>query len=151
MAEPITVSFYNNFSANNVVNKSKTLITTMSGDLKENVDMENVVLIVPYFQNYASVNYAQIAEFKRFYYCKVEVMNGERLKISMTSDPISSFFNMYKNSPCIAKRNANAVNNDMVDKTVIWSPQPKIIHRKMGTAFTPSSSGDCYILTLGGK
>lgn len=151
MAEPITVIFYNNYSANNVVNKQKTQITSMSGQLKQNVDMEKVVLTVPYFAGYASVNYARIAEFNRYYYCTIEVCKGGILTVKMVSDPISSFFSMYKNSPCIAKRSACVENPDIVDETTVWSPQPKIIHRKIGTPFTPTSTGNCYVLTLGGK
>ena len=147
----MTIYLYNNYSNQNVVNKKKTLLTTLVGDLKENVNMESIVVTIPYFPNYAQLNYCYIPEFARYYFCEVEVMNGRRLKISGTSDPLSSFWGTVKTSPCIAKRSATVVNKDIVDKTFVWSPQPKIIHRKMGTAFTPSSSGDCYVLTLGGK
>ena len=97
MADEITLTLYNNSSAPNVVHKSiGNALTTMSGQLIENLNMENVVIHIPYFENYASCNYAHIPEFKRYYNVHVEVMNGGRLKLTMKSDPLTSFWDKYK-------------------------------------------------------
>ena len=152
MANEITLSLYNNASANNVVYKRITQIgNTLTGQLKENVAMTNVVIHIPYIENYVSVNYAYIPEFKRYYYVTIEVMNGERLKLTMKSDALSSFWNNYKTSQCIAKRSTSNYNPNIKDDVIAYKPQPVFIRRKTSAKFTPSSSGGCYILTIGGK
>lgn len=147
----ISLTLYNNHSAENVINKSKDSITTLSGALKENLNMENVVITIPYISNYASINYAYIPEFKRYYFVSVDVMNGLRLRLNMKSDPISSFWGEYKNSPCIAKRSSSHANADIEDNRMPFKQQPKYIFRRMSGGFTPSSNGYCYVLTLGGR
>ena len=147
----LTLTLYNNHSAEHVVNKSRDILISLSGALKENTNMEHVVVTIPYFTGYASVNYAYIPEFKRYYFVSVDVLNGYRLRLNMNSDPISSFWNEYKNSPCIAKRSSSDVNPNIEDNRIPFNPQPKYIFRKMNTGFTPSSNGYCYVLTLGGR
>lgn len=148
----ITLTLYNNSSGQNVVYKSKTQVgQSMTGQLIENVNMEHVVLHVPYFNDYSSVNYAYIPEFKRYYYVSIEVMNGGRLKLTMKSDALSSFWGNFQYSQCIAKRSTSNYNNQIRDDVIAFNSKPTIIRRKTTSKFTPSSSGGCYILTIGGK
>ena len=152
MANEISLTLYNNSSANNVVYKRKTQIgNTLTGQLKENLEMSNVVIHIPYIENYAQVNYAYIPEFKRYYYTTIEVLNGGRLKLTMKSDALSSFWGNYKISQCIARRSSSNYNANIKDDVLAFKPQPVIIRRKTSAKFTPSSSGGCYILTIGGK
>ncbi len=148
----ITLTLYNNSSGQNVVYKNKTQVgQSMTGQLIENVNMEHVVLHVPYFNGYASVNYAYIPEFKRYYYVSLEVMNGGRLKLTMKSDALSSFWDSFQYSQCIAKRSTSNYNTDIKDDVLAFKSKPKIIRRNLNTGFTPTSTGGCYILTIGGK
>lgn len=145
------LTLYNNYSAENVVHKNLSVVQTLNGTLKENVNMENVIVTVPYTANFANINYAYIPDFKRYYFVSVDVLNGLRLRLNMRSDPLTSFWGQYKQSQCIAKRSSTQVNPDIADTTQPFSPQPKYIFRKLSTGFTPSSTGYCYVLTLGGK
>ena len=142
---------YNNSSAPNVVHKSLTTLQTLSGVLKENVNMENVVITIPYFANYSQCNYAYIPEYHRYYYVTVDVLNGLRLRLNMKSDALSSFYSYYKSSQIIAGRSSSHPNDNLVDNKIPFSPQPSYEFRQIGTAFTPTASGYHYILTLGGK
>lgn len=145
------ISLYNNASAPNVVHKRKTLLRTLNGTLKEDVNRESVVVTIPYASDYASINYAYIPDFKRYYFVSVDNLKGLRLKLTMKSDALSSFWNNYAGSQCIAKRSTSAPNNDIADNLVHFKSQPIYIRRKTQSKFTPSSSGGCYILTIGGK
>ena len=151
MPNELTLTLYNNSSAPNVVHKKLTQLTSLSGDLKEDVNVENVVLHIPYFSTFASCNYAYIPEFKRYYYVKVDVISGERLKLTMRSDPLMSFYNSYCQSQCIARRSSSNYNFEIADNLLRYRPQPIYLRRKTGYGFTPSSSGGCYVLTIGGK
>ena len=135
----------------NVINKAKTLIDTFEADLIENVNRENVVVTIPYTSAYANINYAYIPEFERFYFVSVDCINGQRLRLTMHSDALSSFWDRYKYSPCIAKRSSSNYNPALRDDMIAFKPEPTIIRRKTQAKFTPSSSGGCYILTMAGK
>lgn len=145
------ISLYNNASAPNVVHKRKTLLRTLNGTIKEDVNRESVVVTIPYASDYASINYAYIPDFKRYYFVSVDNLKGLRLKLTMKSDALSSFWNNYAGSQCIAKRSSSAPNKDIADNLVHFKSQPIYIRRKTSSKFTPSSSGGCYILTIGGK
>ena len=145
------ITLYNSSSMPNVINKAKTVIETLQGDLKENVNRENVVVTIPYTSAYASINYAYIPEFERFYFVSVDCIDGQRLRLTMHSDALSSFWNRYKYSPCIAKRSSSNYNPAIRDDMIAFKPEPIIIRRKTSAKFTPSSSGGCYILTMSGK
>lgn len=145
------IILYNNASAHNVVHKNKSQIRNMTGEIKENCMMEKVTINVTYFADYYKCNYAYIPEFHRFYYINLAVIEGNMVRLIMKSDALSSFYDGYKNSKIIARRSSSSVNPNIPDNASPFKPQPKIIHRKTQFGFTPSSSGYCYVLTLGGK
>lgn len=146
------IVLYNCSSAPNVVHKHKSVVTTLNGTLKENTNRENVVMTIGHFEGWSGVNYAYIPEFKRYYFVSIDVLNGLRLKLSMKSDALSSFWSDYANSQCVAKRSTSSFNTQIPDNVLAFKNQPKIIRRKTSSKFTPSSSmGGCYILTIGGK
>ena len=145
------ITLYNSSSMPNVISKAKTIIATFEGDLIENVNRENVIVTIPYTSAYANINYAYIPEFERYYSVSVDCINGQRLRLTMHSDALSSFWDRYKYSPCIAKRSSSNYNPALRDDMIAFKPEPQIIRRKTASKFTPSSNGGCYILTLAGK
>lgn len=147
----IEVILYNTSSAHNVVKKQMTQLRQISGELKENCYMERITMNVTYFEDYYRCNYAYIPEFHRYYYVTVELIDGNQVRLIMKSDALTSFYDGYKASKIIAKRSSSSCNPNIVDTASPFKPQPKIISRKTNFAFTPSSTGYCYVLTLGGK
>lgn len=145
------IILYNNSSAHNVVHKQKTQIRDMTGEIKENCMMEKVTINVTYFSDYYRCNYAYIPEFHRYYYINVALIEGSMVRLIMKSDALSSFYDGYRNSKVIAKRSSSNMNPNIVDTASPFKPQPKIIHRKAPIGFVPTSTGYCYVLTMGGK
>ena len=150
-AKTITITLMNTSSAHNVVHKQMTTLKTISGRLKEDTFMENITVNVEYFEDYYRCNYAYIPEFHRYYYVRVELIDGAQVRLIMKSDALTSFYDGYRNSKIIAKRSSTNCNPNIVDTASPFKPLPKVIHRKTPFGFTPSSSGYCYVLTLGGK
>lgn len=151
MAQPIQVTLYNTSSAHNVVHKQKTQLRVMNGVLKENCYMERITMNVTYFSDYYRCNYAYIPEFHRYYYVTVELVDGDQVRLIMKSDALSSFYDGYRQSKIIAKRSSSSVNPNIVDTASPFKPIPKVITRRVDFEFTPSSSGYCYVLAMGGK
>lgn len=144
------LQLYNNKSQPNKVYKSKTLIDTLYGDVKENVNIENPSFTVPHFSGFNSVNYAYIPELGRYYFVNVEVLVGGLIKLTMKSDVISTFWGSFRGSPCIARRSSSAPDYRLIDNRVISLPKPEIVYRRTNCALTLSTSNN-YVLTVTGK
>ena len=144
------LQLYNNKSQPNKVYKSKTLIDTLYGDVKENVNIENPTFTVPHFSGFESVNYAYIPELGRYYFVNVEVLVGGLIKLTMKSDALSTFWDSFRNSPCIARRSSSAPDYRLIDNRVISLPKPEIVYRRTNCALTLSTSNN-YVLTVTGK
>lgn len=145
------VTLYNTSSAHNVVRKQMTQLKVITGELKENTYMERIVMNVTYFADYYRCNYAYIPDFHRYYYVTVELIDGAQVRLIMKSDALTSFYDGYKNSKIIARRSSSSCNPNIVDTASPFKPQPVIIDTKCNFNFTPSSSGYCYVLAMGGK
>ena len=145
------IILYNNHSAQNVVHKIKTQIKICNGICKENVNRESAVFTISHFSGWENINYAYIPEFGRYYYVSVDLLNGMRLKLTMKSDALSTFWDSYKASQCIAKRSTSNFNPDIADECLKFKSQPIYIRRKTSSKFTPTSNSGSYVLTVGGK
>lgn len=87
----MTVTFFNNKSENNVLNKSLTQISVLTGTVKEPVG-ESVGEILIQGQVPAQANYCYISEFGRYYFISNPVhIRNDLTKISLACDVLMSF------------------------------------------------------------
>lgn len=146
----MTATLYNNTSNNNVVHKSLTTVATVNIDATDGFTVENGTFRMKRNDAYLNVNYMYVPDLHRYFYIQVEIENGAFMLINAKSDPLSSFWDSYKNSQCIAYRSSNKYNIELEDDRIMKELKPTIIYRKMGAAFTPSNVNN-YVLTLSGK
>ena len=147
----VTIQLYENTSDPFVVHKNITLKKTCICQMTQSFDVDELDLELDMDSTINLCNYAYIEMFSRYYFLTPGVKNGNQMVMHAVSDPLSSFWNTAKASSCIAERSTNAKNTELVDDMLPFKTQPKYIIRKIGLGFTPSSSGGCYILTVGGK
>ena len=146
----VTVKLYSNKSDPNVVHKNITLVSTHTCQLTSSCSVDSPEILLN-ISSPASFNYMKIEEFNRYYYVNVNIINGNQMLISGSTDVLMSFWNSFRNSSCIAQRSTSHQNPEIEDEMLPFKAQPRYIYRKSSFAFTPSSSGGCYILTVGGK
>lgn len=146
----MTATLYNNSSNNNVVHKSLSSVATVNIEATEGFSVDNGRFRMTRNDNYLNVNYMYVPDLHRYYFIQVEIENGSFMIINAESDPLTSFWDYYKNSSCIAKRSSNKYSINLEDDRIVKSLKPTIIYRKMGSAFTPSNVNN-YVLTLSGK
>lgn len=156
------VNFYNNKSANNVVHKNiGSVISSQRCQIWDDISIQQPVLLVDYSDslidtNYSDAlidaNYCYIEKFKRYYYIvDSTVYDGNKLKLSLASDVLMSFWNSFSGSQCQAKRSSSHPNWNMDDPTRVYEPQPTYYPRKLGgMEFTPSDAEGYFVLTIGG-
>ena len=147
----VAVKLYQNHSDPNVVYKNITLIQNSSCELTEGCTVDAPVLLLDMQSGIKNFNYMYIEEFGRYYHCVATIVDGNHLQISGYTDVLMSFWNQFRNSQCIAQRSTSHQNPEIEEEMMPFKGQPKYIYRKSSFAFTPSSSGGCYILTVGGK
>lgn len=147
----IDINLYQNFSDPVFVHKKKTLVKTCSCQITESVDVDEMELLFDMDSSLNICNYAYIDSFKRYYFLVPGVRNGNQMTMRATSDPLSSFWNSYSSSPCVAERSTSHPNPQLTDELLPFKPKPNLDVRQLATGFTPTSSGGCYILTVGGK
>lgn len=147
----VTVKLYQNFSDPNVVYKNISLISTNTCQLTEGCEIDNPSILLDIQSNIKNFNYMYIEEFGRYYHAVAQIVNGNQMLINGYTDVLMSFWNQFRNSECIAQRSTSHQNPELEDELMPFKNQPKYIYRRSSFAFSPSSSGGCYILTVGGK
>ena len=146
----VTVRLYNNLSDPNVVRKTIQLVGTKTCQITSSCSVDAPEMLLDMTSS-ITFYYAYIEEFGRYYYCNVNIVNGNQILVSCNTDVLMSFWNSFSSSQCVAQRSTSHPNPDIEDELMPFKGQPTFVYRRSGFAFTPSSSGGCYILTVGGK
>ena len=114
----MNVSFYNNLSNYNVVNKRLEEINTLSFTFKENSNIINPSLIL---KNYEGGNYCYIEELKRYYYVKdIDLLGNGLFKINCEIDVLMSYKEDIINSDFYSKDGVLIITNNEIDFNSIY-------------------------------
>lgn len=99
------VTLYHNSSQNNAINKSISLVDTLSAVCKAPVAVEHPVLVIDYNSNDIDCNYAYIADFNRYYYIdNITGLTGGRLQLELSVDVLMSFSSYILTTPVIVDK-----------------------------------------------
>lgn len=147
------ITLYKSPGERNLLNRSLTTVKTMSTiEATDELSIETPTILIDRDDSIIGFDYAYIQEFNRYYFLTgLNIVNGNQFRLELTVDPLMSFRSQILASQCIAKRSTSNINPEIEDNQVVFKAAPKRINRKMSIGFSPSSSGGCYILTLGGK
>lgn len=97
--------------------KTKSVITSLSCEVKDKNDMLSPVAIVNYNEDILNCNYAYIEEFDRYYFVYITSLNGGRFMLEMNEDVLSSLADKIINIPVLLDKtellaNSNKYFND---------------------------------------
>ena len=142
------LNLYTNNSADNVVTKSITLLTTMTGTLRENCSIVDPVITVENINNAkaAVCNYAFIPQFARYYFVRNITLSGKLWIISMHVDVLASFQTPLKSLDAVIARNENRYNLYLQDGFFKTYQNPHVSIKQFPAGFTNHS----YILAVAG-
>lgn len=88
----LNVTFYHNYSDNNVLNKNLSAIgSAISMQPTKDITILNPEFIISYNSDLITSNYCYVTEFDRYYYCDVAVLTGRRLSVRCKVDVLMSF------------------------------------------------------------
>lgn len=120
----LQVTFYNCSDEPQDVHKAnKTTIGTYNCNVYDAQNLEECQILLPRNDNLRSANYCYIPYFSRYYFCTLDQLPDGREIMNCVSDPLTSFWDEYKNSPCIALRSSSSPFPNMVDEGVVLTPK----------------------------
>ena len=141
-----TVSFYNNASDNNVLNKNIASTASATVVFKEPVDLIEPVLVVNNNSNILASNYMQM--LGRYYYISsIDCMPGNLLRVKAKVDPLMSWKDAIKSNNAIITRNAGNVNTYLNDSKMKITAYTTV--NTIKSSGNISSSLKYYLLTVG--
>lgn len=98
------IRFYNNRSANNVINKTIQQVLSIEGTLKENCSIyEPIVTIeLPVVSVITSINYARIDNFYRYYYVRnITTLKNNLVQLELSLDVLYTYSDQILGLPAI--------------------------------------------------
>lgn len=126
----MNVTFYSTSDDNLKVNKSLTLIGSYACQLKEVCSVSNPGFIISMNTNLLNANYAYVADFHRYYFIKVTILDGTRLLIEGTVDRLMSFIQPNRAGLVgYVERNENDYQMDILDEQYIFTNDRDILTR----------------------
>ena len=134
----MTIKLYVNESDNNVINKSLTTLTTLTGNLVNETEFINPVLRIKTTEsNAVQCNYIYIQEFNRYYYVKsCKCISNGLFEFYLKVDVLKSWWNYFKECDCIIERQEKKFNKLLDDGTFKAYQNPYVITKKFPHGLT---------------
>lgn len=143
------IYLYNNASDSRVVDKSITLGTTLSGELKDKCDIENPTILIEGITT-VNYNYAYIPEFGRFYFFQSPptVIANNLVEIKLHVDVLKTYASQIRACKAIIRRQERQFNKYLNDEEYKGYAYEIISAYAFNTPFTKASIP--YLTVLGG-
>lgn len=112
------IYLYKNLSDAKEVPKNLTNEIELTGTIWEPTDVLNPAVDVSMFSGFSLYNYAYIPVFSRYYFCRFEVEDGDKLRMFCSVDPLQSFWDDIKTTNCHITRQEHNYNMYIPDARI---------------------------------
>lgn len=147
-----SVTFYNNGSNPNVLNKALTALDTVDVDFKEPVDVSKPVIFIAHNSSIIGANYCYIPWFHRYYYGHIEGERSQTMRfVCDGSDPLMSFKDAILASPAVISRNPWEYDMYIPDTDIPIEARSARAIIKFPNESLFDGNNNCYILTVVGS
>lgn len=151
MLELPTANFYENYSDENVVNKSLVpILNKINIRYKDPLTIDKPELTidkVALWQKISSCNYFYLPDTKRYYFIDDLTIDHGFVRIKGRTDVISSFWNYIKNKQCYINRQENVNSKYIVDNEYpVYATRDISVHNIPCDFLT----GNSFVLTVSG-
>ena len=142
----MTIKLYNNYSDNNVLDKSITQVgSDITGTLREDCSVINPVIAIEGLTD-LTVNYAYITEFGRYYFINNIVCKGKLYELQMHVDVLKTYASGIRGNNAVIARQQNEYNLYLQDGVFKTEAIPHYEIRKFPSGF----SGYEFVLCVAG-
>lgn len=117
----MTINLYKTFDELNVINKSITLVKSMTGNIKNVTNVTDIVVQISGIMDIInSFNYIFVSEFNRYYYITdIRILSNEICEIHGHVDVLYTYRNIINNTNVIADRNTTLYNRYLPDSRTL--------------------------------
>lgn len=144
----MNITLYVNSSEKNKIGKTKTIVDTLEGSLRESSSIIKPVILIEYNAPTA-FNYVYIDEFARYYFVNdVVVVRNNLLRVSLTVDVLESFSSGILAQNVIVDNSTNDYDLYLPDDNLLT-----LVKTKTDIVNFPSGlleSGEFILITAGG-
>lgn len=143
------ISFYNNKSEIEKVDKSLDLIETIEGNLVNETDIINPTIVLEHDSTIINSNYMYIPAFGRYYFItKIESIRNNVWRISAHVDVLETYKTQIKSQTAIVDRLANDESPYIADGRYTFDSYNSYKIQKFGASLSKNLS---YILVVAGQ
>lgn len=145
----MNITFYQNISEYNAVNKSIRELATLTGALREESSIIDPIITISDADNYVgSMNYAYISEFNRYYFItNIESIRTNLWRISFHVDVLYTYRNEIKSNSAIIERNENQYDLKLNDGLFKTQQNPRIAQFPFPSGFNTWN----FVLAIAGN
>lgn len=141
------INLMNNQEELNKISKNPAFVLTVSGNLRDECDLVDPVIMIEYHGTLTNVNYMYIPEFHRYYFItKIDVVSTGLWRVCGHCDVLKTYAPAILGCDCVVARNQNNFNlylNDAYFK-VYSNPRVQLL------PFPQKFNGDSYVLIMAG-
>lgn len=105
----MTITFYENYSEKNHLDKNIDTVGTITGTLREDCSIIDPVIKIESFSglDISSCNYAYISEFGRYYFIRNIKCVGKLFEVQMHVDVLSTYKSVIRSNSAVVSRQEN--------------------------------------------
>lgn len=145
----MNITFYQNISEYNAVNKSIRELVTITGSLRNESSIVDPIITVSDIDNIVgSMNYAYIPEFNRYYFItNIESINTNLWRVSFHVDVLYTYRAQIKSNNAIIERNENEFDLKLNDGLFKTQQNPRIAQFPFPSGFNTWN----FVLAIAGN
>ena len=135
----MTINLYTTKSEKNRINKTTTLISSLSGTLKDDCQVENPTITIDMTNVQSSIlscNYAYIPDFNRHYFIEDKAVdNNNFVTIQLRVDVLMTYASTILNTPMLIERSQYYNSQYIVDNQKMAENFPMVLTKTFSTGF----------------
>lgn len=145
----MNITFYQNISEYNAVNKSIRELATITGTLRDESSIIDPVITISDIDNIVgSMNYAYIPDFNRYYFItNIESVRSNLWRVSFHVDVLYTYRAQIKSNSAIIERNENQYDLKLNDGLFKTQQNPRIAQFPFPSGFNTWN----FVLAIAGN
>ena len=145
------ITLYSNTMLLNRLERTFNSPVTLTGELRDPMNVINPDIYVEYNASYLNKNYAYLPDFNRYYYFRnPPSVDGKRMMLLLHADALYNYRDLILKSDCIAERSSSNYNLYLDDDAIMKSSGYDYFSRSLPFEFTPSA-GSYVLICAGGS
>lgn len=145
----MTIKLYNNTSERNKIDKTLSLVATLTGSIRDKTDIINPVIMIERTSP-TGFNYAEITDFGRYYFVNdVTVERTGLIVLSLSVDVLRTYKTAIRSQNIIIDKSTSSNNEYLTDENLVTMVKKKTDIKQFPSGL--SSNGTFILITAGGE